>query len=262
MPHRVTCRVLGVSESWFYKWRDKPTTVREIRRGQFADEIRRIFDDSGGTYGSPKIWITLVRKGWRVSVNTVAKIMAELGLAGRKIRRRRGLTRPGRRAAAPDFVHRDFTADAPDQMWCGDMTEIDTGHRSDRRTIATLRPTSYRAKSYSSDTPAGHRHAVTWPRSAVPTWGHQPVRRQAGGAGLIDQEPVPDLRVIAVGIDQGVRAMSGDEFGVTDAAGRATGCRADERCSIPGTSPRRGSRRRPARSRAGRAFPGRCACDK
>ncbi|MFE3143924.1 transposase [Streptomyces scopuliridis] len=83
--------------------------------------------DSGGTYGSPKIWITLVRKGWRVWVNTVAKIMAELGRAGRKIRRRRGLTRRGRRSAAPDFVRRDFTADAPDQVWCGDMTEIETG---------------------------------------------------------------------------------------------------------------------------------------
>ncbi|MFE2179237.1 IS3 family transposase [Streptomyces sp. NPDC059455] len=64
VPHRVTCRVLGVSESWFYKWRDKPTTAREIRRGRLAEEIRRIFHDSGGTYGSPKIWITLVRKGW------------------------------------------------------------------------------------------------------------------------------------------------------------------------------------------------------
>jgi transposase InsO family protein len=24
-------------------------------------------------------------------------------------------------------VRRDFTADAPDQVWCGDMTESDTG---------------------------------------------------------------------------------------------------------------------------------------
>jgi transposase InsO family protein len=62
-----------------------------------------------------------------VSVNTVAKIMAELGPAGRRIRRCRSLTRPGRRAAAPDLVRQDFTADAPDQVWCGDTTEIGTG---------------------------------------------------------------------------------------------------------------------------------------
>ena len=126
IPHTTACRVLGVSESWFYKWRDRPVTAREVRRGELADVIGRIFEESGGTYGSPKIWITLIREGWQVSVNTVAKTMAELGLAGRKIRRRRGLTRPGRRAAAPDFVRRDFTANAPDQVWCGDMTEIVT----------------------------------------------------------------------------------------------------------------------------------------
>lgn len=126
VPHTVSCRVLGVSASWFYKWKDKPVTAREVRRGQLADAVRRVFDASGGTYGSPKVWITLVREGWRVSVNTVAKTMAELGLAGRKVRRRRGLTRPGRRAAAPDFVRRDFSADAPDQVWAGDMTEIVT----------------------------------------------------------------------------------------------------------------------------------------
>ncbi|MFI1709092.1 transposase [Streptomyces griseoruber] len=54
---------------------------------------------SGGTYGSPKVFIELVRRGRRVSVNTVAKVMAELGPAGRKVRRRRSLTRPGRRPA-------------------------------------------------------------------------------------------------------------------------------------------------------------------
>ncbi|MFD8396733.1 IS3 family transposase, partial [Streptomyces sp. NPDC059680] len=98
IPHTTACRVLGVSESWFYKWRDCPITAREVRRGQLADAIRRIFDASGGTYGSPKIWITLVREGWCILVNTVAKTMAGLGLAGRKIRRRGGFTRPGRRA--------------------------------------------------------------------------------------------------------------------------------------------------------------------
>ena len=126
IPHTLTCRALGVSESWFYKWRGKPVTAREVRRGKLADTIRDIFEESGGTYGSPKVWITLVRQGWRVSVNTVAKLMAELGLAGRRIRRRRGLTRPGRRPAFPDFVRRGFTADAPDQVWAGDMTEIVT----------------------------------------------------------------------------------------------------------------------------------------
>ncbi|MET9388127.1 IS3 family transposase [Streptomyces sp. NPDC002928] len=96
----------------------------------------RTADDSGGTYGSPKNWIRLVRQGWRVSVNTIAKIMAELGLVARKVCRRRGLTRPGKRSAALDFVRRDFTAEAPNLVWCGDMTEIETGQ--DKLYLATV----------------------------------------------------------------------------------------------------------------------------
>ncbi|MCP9956149.1 IS3 family transposase [Streptomyces sudanensis] len=127
IPHRVACRALGVSESWYYKCRDRPPTERETRRQHPVEEIEEIFRCSGGTYGSPKVFIELVRRGWRVSVNTVAKLMAELGLAGRKVKHRQSLTRPGRRPAAPDFVRRDFTAEEPDLVWAGDMTEIDTG---------------------------------------------------------------------------------------------------------------------------------------
>ncbi|MEU1276454.1 transposase [Streptomyces sp. NPDC005799] len=49
-----------------------------------AEDIEEIFNGSGGTYGSPKVFVELGRRGWRVSVDTVAKVMAELGLAGRK----------------------------------------------------------------------------------------------------------------------------------------------------------------------------------
>ncbi|MFC5673425.1 IS3 family transposase [Streptomyces incanus] len=127
IPHSVACHALGVSEPWFYKHRNREPTGREVRRQQLAEAVTEEFTKSGGTYGSPKIWITLVRQGWRVSVNTIAKLMAELGLVARKVRRRSGLTRPGKRPTSPDFVHRDFTAEEPDLVWCGDMTEIVTG---------------------------------------------------------------------------------------------------------------------------------------
>lgn len=74
-----------MSESWFYKHRNRTTrTPREVRRQQLTEAVTEEFAKSGGTYGSPKIWITLVRQGWRVPVNTVAKLMAELGLIARK----------------------------------------------------------------------------------------------------------------------------------------------------------------------------------
>ncbi|WP_199523888.1 IS3 family transposase [Micromonospora craterilacus] len=127
VPHAIACRALGVSESWFYKWRDRSPTRRDDRRARLAAAVGQVFDDSGGTYGSPRIGIELREQGWKVSDNTIAQLMAEMGLAARTKRRRRGLTRPGKRPAAPDLVKRAFTAPAPDVAWCGDMTEIVTG---------------------------------------------------------------------------------------------------------------------------------------
>src|SRR5439155_4728371 len=63
-----------------------------------------------------------------VSKKTVAASMARQGLQGRSPKRkRRSLTRPDKAAAPiPDLVRRDFNADALDQRWCGDLTEIPT----------------------------------------------------------------------------------------------------------------------------------------
>jgi putative transposase len=126
VPHALSCRVLGVSESWFYKWHGRGPTGRQRRRQELADAIRAVFDASGGTYGSPRVTLELRAAGWRVGENTVAKRMAELGLAGRAPKRRRSLTKPGKRPVAPDRVRRQFNAAAPNLLWCGDLTVIET----------------------------------------------------------------------------------------------------------------------------------------
>ena len=76
VPHAVSCRALEVSESWFYKWRDRPPTARQQRRAEFDAAVQACFDDSGGTpgtYGSPRVFEDLIEAGWKVSVNTVAR---------------------------------------------------------------------------------------------------------------------------------------------------------------------------------------------
>ncbi|MEC4017565.1 IS3 family transposase [Streptomyces sp. H27-D2] len=81
VAHTVACRVLGVSEAWFYKWRRRPSapTKREVRKTRLEERITYFFRESGETYGSPRITLDLWAEGWQVSVNTVAEVMAELG---------------------------------------------------------------------------------------------------------------------------------------------------------------------------------------
>jgi len=48
VPHAKCCRFLGVCESWFYKWRDRPPTPRQQRREALDKTVTEIFEDSGG----------------------------------------------------------------------------------------------------------------------------------------------------------------------------------------------------------------------
>jgi transposase InsO family protein len=127
IPQVTACRALAVSPAWFYKWRHGDPSPRHARREQLAVEVRRLFAQHRGTYGSPRITADLRAEGWRVSENTVAAIMGELGLAARGRRRRKQTTRQGRgRWRAPDLIGRDFGTDRLNHKWYGDGTEIPT----------------------------------------------------------------------------------------------------------------------------------------
>ena len=127
IPHAVSCRALGVSQAWLYKWLHGDASPRQARRERLKAEVARLFRLHEGKCGSPRITADLQDAGWKVSVNTVAKLMCEQGLAARRGHRRRSLTRQGKgRWRAPDLVGRQFTAGRLNQKWFGDGTEIGT----------------------------------------------------------------------------------------------------------------------------------------
>jgi len=127
IPYAVSCRALGVSRAWFYKHKAGRLPPRAQRREQLKAEVARLFGLHEGKYGSPRITADLREAGWRVSENTVAKLMAEQHLAARRKKRRKGTTRPGKgRWRAPDLVKRDFPASQINRKWYGDGTEIPT----------------------------------------------------------------------------------------------------------------------------------------
>jgi transposase InsO family protein len=128
VPYAVSCRALGVSQSWFYKWKDGDRSLRRERRDRLRAEVARLFAARKGKDGSPRITAALRDEGWAVSENTVAALMAGMGPAARRKSKRKATTRPGRgRWQAPDLVRRDFPAGKINQKWYGDGTDIPTG---------------------------------------------------------------------------------------------------------------------------------------
>ncbi len=120
------CQLLEVPRSSFYAWLNRTPSRREVADAQLLVMIQEIYDRSRGTYGQPRIYGQLRRRGHRVARSRVARIMKANGLVGAHSPRKWRRARPD--LGGPlELLNRDFVASAPNQRWVADVTEFKTG---------------------------------------------------------------------------------------------------------------------------------------
>src|SRR5712664_2131743 len=103
------CRVLAVSASGYYAWRQRPPSARARADAELTARISAIHQYSRATYGAPRIHEELLAAGIHLARKWVATTVRERG------------ARP-----APDLVERNFVAAAPNRLWVADITYIPT----------------------------------------------------------------------------------------------------------------------------------------
>ena len=126
-PVAKAARLLGVSPSGFYAWRDREPSPRQQYDEVLKACIGNIHQRSRGTYGALRVHAELAAGGVHVGRKRVARLMREMGLTG--ISRRKGARttrRDDRLRPAPDLVERQFEADAPDRLWVADIIYVPT----------------------------------------------------------------------------------------------------------------------------------------
>ena len=122
----MACRVLKISRSGFYEWRDRPPSTRDLEDAYLANTIVDIHQMSRCSYGSPRVHAELrLGLGVRVGRKRVARLLRLTGRRGISHRHKRGGRRPDP-AVHQDLVQRKFTAAGPDLLWCTDITEHPT----------------------------------------------------------------------------------------------------------------------------------------
>ena len=122
VPVRVACRVLRVSPSGFYEWRDRPLSLRDRSDLELTLTIRQIHEASRGTYGSPRVHAELrLGLGIRCSRKRVERLMRVGQIAG--VHRRKGRRHRPAQAVHDDLVQRKFTVAGPDRLWVTDITQ-------------------------------------------------------------------------------------------------------------------------------------------
>jgi len=128
-PVRVMCEVLGLSPSGYYAWRGRPESRRATANRALLEDIRLIHAESSGTYGSPRVHAILRGHGRRVGRSRIERLMRRAGLRGLAALPRRARTTDSRHGypIAPNRLGRNFTPQAPNQVWLADLTYIPTG---------------------------------------------------------------------------------------------------------------------------------------
>lgn len=117
---------LGVSVSGYYAWRKREPSQQERKDEELLVNIVQIYEDSRGLYGSPRIHAALRQQGIRCSRKRVARLMRDHKIYSKRRPKRRVRTTDSRhnRPVAPNLLGRDFSADAPNQKWVGDIIGI------------------------------------------------------------------------------------------------------------------------------------------
>lgn len=125
---RFMCDYLNVPKSTYYRRAGGGESAHDCRDRELTEMIRHYFEQQKGRVGSRAVHAWLARSGVRTSVKRVWRLMADAVLVCCHPRPRKQTTIPDPDAPkVADLIGRDFTADAPDQRWVGDITYIRVG---------------------------------------------------------------------------------------------------------------------------------------
>lgn len=99
----------------------------QLRHDFLKEQIKRVFTEHSGCYGSPRIAQQLYDEGIETNKRVVATLMRQCGLCATGYHRRRadyGQKTPIETLVKDNLLQRQFNQDTPDAIWVTDITYI------------------------------------------------------------------------------------------------------------------------------------------
>src|ERR1700739_3512000 len=110
------CAALSSSRRGNYRGVGREPLVGAKANAELLKQIRRVYDEHKGRYGSPRITQQLRKEGVGCGKNRVARLMRKNGIAARAKKRFRPRTTTPGQEAAPNLI-KQIKASGPDQVW-------------------------------------------------------------------------------------------------------------------------------------------------
>ncbi|EGL53841.1 hypothetical protein MAMP_00061 [Methylophaga aminisulfidivorans MP] len=124
----LICSLFGVGLSSFYD-RQKRRTQPDIKRLQLRSKVKEFFTKSRGSAGSRTLVGMLRDEAIEIGRFKVRRLMSELGLICKQPGPHAYKLATIERPDIPNVLNREFEPDRANQVWCGDITYVWTGHR-------------------------------------------------------------------------------------------------------------------------------------
>jgi len=131
-PVLALCEVLEVSLSGYRSWKRGGTPQRKrLTDIQLLTLIRSVHAEVKGAYGSPRMTIEIRARGFPAGKERVERLMRENNIRARHKRRYKVTTDSKHKLPiAPNLLDRNFTTDAPNQVFTSDITYSTPSQRS------------------------------------------------------------------------------------------------------------------------------------
>ena len=142
------CRVMRVQRSGFYAWLKQPVSSRGREDLRLLGLIRSFYAESGGLYGSPRIYKDLREFGERCGENRVARLMRQDG-----IRAQRGYKRPRHKAGPAAVI-------APNRVQQVEVRQSPERLRQCLHAVARVQQRQVKALAVVADQPVSGRQAL------------------------------------------------------------------------------------------------------
>lgn len=119
---RLMCRVLGVSPSGYYAWRNRTPSIQAQARVARDAVVQEAFRCRKGRAGAPRL-----AKQLGIGRRQVAQSLRRQGLRAKAAKKFKATTNSNHTLpVAENLLQQDFTSQRPNQVWVGDITYIGT----------------------------------------------------------------------------------------------------------------------------------------
>jgi len=122
------CRVLGVSKSGYYVWRNRKPSARKLEDERLKVAIKAAHERGRGTYGPEKIQDELADvEKMEAGINRIKRLRRELKIRCKQVKKYKATTNSNHNLpVALNLLDQNFEVPGPNQVWVADITYVAT----------------------------------------------------------------------------------------------------------------------------------------